>query len=241
MLYIAIAMILVGILCFVYVSLAPRDPASYEDMGSSFLPGKKRGRVTESDLKEALLHSRHRSRLSPEDWERVLRERSAPPGTGRDSQRSEDPSQVLYTTALDDGVDAPDVVGSVAIQNKEGESVIPEPEASFRIHGLLFTDHKGKIPFATQDLSDLELSPEMCAELRRMGEGTLSEQGGALVFQVKNLTLRYEPRDLKQIVFYDEAAVFLPGRPDLSAPIFFTDDLDELKAFFAQAESKKQS
>jgi hypothetical protein len=66
----------------------------------------------------------------------------------------------------------------------------------------------------------------------------LWEDSGRLIFKVKNLSYTYEPRDLKQVIFFDEAVVFLPSRNDIPAPIFFTESIDSLRAFFAQAESK---
>lgn len=222
MLYIAIAMILVGVLCFVYVSMAP---SSSPKTRSSAMPPVGR----ETDYSETLAQARTRT-YDPALEEKIYQDRKVT------QPRWEEPEPTSFTKPVETPEPRPEIVESVSILGSEGEEWKPEPEEKFVVSGLLFTDSKGKIPFDQKDLSQLDLSEEIFQELRRVGEGSLFEDSGKLVFRVKNISYTYEPRDLKQIVFFDEAAVFLPSRPDLPAPIFFTESLDELKAFFAQSQ-----
>ncbi|WCL50313.1 LIC_11490 family protein [Leptospira sp. GIMC2001] len=230
MLFIAIAMILIGILCFIYVSLAQGDSnkAQVDRLESNF-PGKRRAKMQETDLRHSLYNARGRSQSNDLDDDRILHERSF-----SDSNYS-DP-EVLYTKPVMETSKRPDIVDSVSVIDEAGSKVNLEPESHFKIRGLLFMDMKGKIPYEKKDLKDLDLSEDCFQDLRRVGEGAMSDENGSMIFRVKNLTYTYEPRDLKQVVFFDEAVVFLPSRPDLPAPVFFTDGTDEVRAFFAQAE-----
>jgi hypothetical protein len=232
MLYIAIAMILVGVLCFVYVSLAPAS--SGKEMDRNELPGsRRRTHPTETDLKETLYNSRTRSPISDlEDEERILEERRVTNPTWQDTD------SILYTRPVAKLEPQPEIVESSSVIGSDGEKLEPAPEERLLVQGLLFTDTKGKIPFDKKDLSALNLTEDLFRDLRRIGEGALWEDSGRLIFKVKNLSYTYEPRDLKQVIFFDEAVVFLPSRNDIPAPIFFTESIDSLRAFFAQAESK---
>lgn len=233
MLYIAIAMILVGVLCFVYVSFAPTDGASQVSHSphnySSQDPGKRRGRITEEDLKESLYQARNRTSSNPEREERILRE--------REFSTNHPSPEVLYTQASPIE-EKPEIVESVTILGSDGKNVEPTPEERLIVKGLLFMDSKGKLPLENRDFSQIDLTADVFTDLRRIGEGALYEESGRLIFRVKNLSYTYEPRDLKQVVFYDEAVVFLPVRTDYSSVIFFTESTEEIRAFFAQAESR---
>ena len=230
MLFIAVAMILIGILCFIYVSLAQGESnkAQVDRLESNF-PGKRRAKMQESDLRHSLYNARGRGNLNDLDEDRILQERSFTDPSNSDHE-------VLYTKPVMESTKRPDIVESVTVLDEECQKVNLEPESHFKVRGLLFMDMKGKIPYEKKDLKDLDLAEDCFQDLRRVGEGSMSDENGSMIFRVKNLMYTYEPRDLKQVVFFDEAVVFLPSRADLPAPVFFTDGTDEVRAFFAQAE-----
>jgi hypothetical protein len=245
MLYIAIAMILVGVLCFVYVSMAPTTGASQtgrmDSQQNSHEPGRRRGKLSEDDLKESLYYARKRPGSIDNDMEeRILHERefsSAYSASNPQAFAPSHPSDNIVFTQPSPIDQKPEIVESVTILGSDGKNVEPAPEERLIVKGLLFLDSKGRLPLENRDFSSIDLSEDAFSDLRRIGEGALLEESGKLIFRVKNLSYTYEPRDLKQVVFYDEAVVFLPIRPDYSSVIFFTDGTDDIRAFFAQAES----
>ncbi len=171
--------------------------------------------------------------MDSEMEERIRQERSF-------FQAPESEMSIIYTKPLEEpSSQKPDVVEAVEVVSSPGTEFHPQPESKLKIPGLLFTDNKGKIPFEQKHLKEIPLSDSSFDDLKRIGEGTLNEENGRFIFQVKNQSFTYEANDLKQIVFLDGAVVFLPSRSDLPSPVFFTDSADELKAFFAQAGQKK--
>lgn len=251
MLYIAIVMILVGVLCFVYVSLAPAPQAVHPPQAGdseTYDLGRRKGKLTESDLKESLYQSRNQNPHSnKEREERILRERDfshEPPPAWVDEGEAEfsEPNQnVAYTKPAPIQEDPPEIIESVTILGSNGENLEPAPEEKLIVKGLLFLDSKGKLPLDKQEFSALDLSEEAFQELRRIGEGGLLEESGKLIFRVKNISYTYEPRDLREVVFYDEAVVFLPTRNDYATVVFFTEGTEEIRAFFAQAAGQNQT
>ncbi|NCN08743.1 MAG: hypothetical protein GW938_02740 [Leptospira sp.] len=240
MLYIAFVMILVGVLCFLYVSFSSAED-SKQGMNPNFAgnlesshvqPGRRRNLMAESQKREVLMNTKDHSSVNQEMEARILAERSF-------SQPRYDETDVIYTNPVAEiKTTKPDVVESVEILGAQGQNLQPQPESRLSIQGLLFTDTKGKIPFEEKHFKELQFNESSFDDLKRIGEGVLNEENGRLIFQVKNQSFTYEPRDLKQIVFLDEAVVFLPSRNDIPSPVFFTESADELKAFFAQAEEK---
>jgi hypothetical protein len=240
MLYIAFVMILVGVLCFLYVSFAGNEdskqgmhPNFAGNMdGSQSQPGRRRNLMAESQKREILMNTKDHSSINQEMEARILAERSF-------SQPKYDEMDVIYTNPVSETQSSkPEVVESVEILGSQGQNLQAQPESRLSIQGLLFTDVKGKIPFEEKHFKEMQFNESSFDDLKRIGEGVLNEENGRLIFQVKNQSFTYEPRDLRQIVFLDEAVVFLPSRNDLPSPVFFTDSADELKAFFAQAEEK---
>ncbi|MCC5813636.1 MAG: hypothetical protein JJT78_02690 [Leptospira sp.] len=233
-------MILVGVLCFVYVSMAPTEgasqPSKMESRQNFQEPGRRRGKLSEEDLKESLYYARKRpGNIDSDMEERILHEREFSSSYPASTQSH--PSDNIVFTQPSPIEQKPEIVESVTILGSDGKNVEPAPEERLIVKGLLFLDTKGRLPLENRDFSSIELTEDAFTDLRRIGEGALFEESGKLIFRVKNLSYTYEPRDLKQVVFYDEAVVFLPVRPDYSSVIFFTDNTDEIRAFFAQAES----
>ncbi len=222
MLYIAVAMILLGILCFIYVAIVS---------GEGNLPKSTFRR----EYLETLSHARP-EKAPPEQEERLIRERDlrfSPPRTSSEQEKSER----IFTRPVPID-ETPDVVDSVKILGKDGEAVEPAPEEKLIVQGLVYLDTKGKLPLDQKDFLLRDIDADSFQEIRRIGEGALFEEGGKLVFRVKNLSYTFESRDLKQVIFYDEAVVFQPNRLDYPTVIFFTSESDTIKAFFAQAEEK---
>lgn len=231
-------MILVGVLCFLYVSFSSSEGGkstisnNANPSQNSSIPGRRRSGSLDSHSKD-MYHPLDSKVVDPEMEERIRQERSFfhPP---------ESEMSIIYTKPLEEpSSQKPEVVESVEIISSPGTEFHPQPESKLMIQGLLYTDTKGKIPFDQKHLKEIPLSDSSFDDLKRIGEGTLNEENGRLIFQVKNQSFTYAPNDLKQIVFLDDAVVFLPSRTDLPSPVFFTDSADEIKAFFAQAGQKK--
>ena len=238
MLYLAFVMILVGVLCFLYVSFSSSEGGkstfsnNVNPPQNSSIPGRRRATSLDTHPKD-VYHPVEAKIMDSEMEERIRQERSF-------FHAPESEMSIIYTKPLEEpSSQKPDVVEAVEVVSSPGTEFHPQAESKLKIHGLLYTDSKGKIPFDQKHLKEIPLSDSFFDDLKRIGEGSLNEENGRLIFQVKNQSFTYEPNDLKQIVFLDDAVVFLPSRTDLPSPVFFTDSADELKAFFAQAGQKK--
>lgn len=221
MLYLAIALILVGILCFLYLSFTPS--ATQEN---STPLGSMRKPLSEQDYYESISYNKKMQNSRDID-EKIIRDRDIPPQFNQ-------PKETIYTKPLVTE-EKPEVVESVQVFGKDGQPVEEAPEERFIVHGTLYLDTKGKLSLGKENLTDQEWKEEYFLDFRRVGEGSLVEEGGKLSFRVKNLTYTLQASDMEQVAFYDEAIVFVPNRKDYATAVFFTKNIDQAKAFFMQA------
>ncbi len=228
MLYAAIAMIIVGVLCFLYVSLNPNS--------ANVSAGTKR---TVSERGQAgpgySANFRHQplSSVSPQLDERIRRDREI-----ADTKPHWQEPSINYTKQA---VPPPSIVEKTTIlkDSEEGfEEVPPEVEpkiTSFHMEGILYLDHSGKIPFGEKDLSETESSEETLRNFKRVGPAKLKEEDGKFVFYSGNASYTYQSYELDQVVFYDQGIAFLLKDTRVPRPVYFTKEMDELKEFLSQA------
>ncbi|TGN21031.1 LIC_11490 family protein [Leptospira idonii] len=232
MLYAAFAMILVGVLCFLYVSLSPKSQKNDQ-------PFKRFGERQPAQGAGYSASYRHNPNLSvsPQLDERIRREREI-----ADRRPVWEEPNLHYTKSAP-VVEKPSVVEKASIlqETKEGLSevpdVVPPTPSHFQMDGILYLDHSGKIPFGTKDLGDSESNEEDLRNFKRVGPALLKEEDGKFVFYSGNVSYTYGSDDLEQVVFYDQGIVFLLKDSKAPKPVYFTKEMDQFKEFLTQAAS----
>ncbi|BDA77794.1 hypothetical protein LPTSP3_g07240 [Leptospira kobayashii] len=229
MLYAAFGMILVGVLCFLYVSLSPKSQKNDQNT--------KRSRPDQRDFAGSGYSSAYRrtppSTVSPQLDERIRREREI-----ADRRPAWEEPSLSYARSPEP---KPSVVEKATILQETGEGLSeilpPEPAkiVQFEMDGILYFDHSGKIPFGSKDLGDSDTSEEDLRNFKRVGSAILKEEDGKFVFYSGNASYTYQSQDLEQVVFYDQGFVFLLKDGKAAKPVYFTNHLDQFKDFLTQA------
>jgi hypothetical protein len=228
MLYAALAMIVVGVLCFLYVSLSPNSANASSGAKRSVPERGQSQQGYSANYRHQPLHA-----VSPQLDERIRRDREI-----ADVKPVWQEPNINYTKPV---VPPPSIVEKTAIlkDSEEGfEEVpaIPEPKIhSFHMEGILYLDHSGKIPFGQKDLSLDDASEEALRNFKRVGPAKLKEEDGKFVFYSGNASYTYQSYELDQVVFYDQGIAFLLKDTRAPRPIYFTKEMDELKEFLEQA------
>lgn len=215
MLFAAFAMILVGVLCFLYVSLAPgsnkpeargesRQSGTFRYTPSSTAPSQYEERI----LRERQIHSRN---YDPTPFEE---EKITPPAV----------------------VEKTEVLTETKSGKLEPEPEIPE--INFEIFGTLYMDHSGKIAFGKTDLQNDTITEESFRNFKRVGKGKLQESGGKFIFLSGNVSYTYLADELEQVVLHNQGIVFLLKDGKVPRPVFFTEEIDQFKEFLKQASVK---
>ncbi|MDF3818958.1 hypothetical protein P3G55_03545 [Leptospira sp. 96542] len=215
MLFAAFAMILVGVLCFLYVSLSPQNPKTSHT---------KQKRQPNTNFRYGAPSS-----VSPQLDERIRKERGI----------FDSPSLASQNIAEEV---APSVVEKASILKPDDQTGILKeeslpPEVKFQIEGNLYLDYSGKLEFGGG--GDLESMEENLRNFKRIGSGVLKEETGKFIFNSGNVTYTYEVRELEEVVLHNQGIVFLPKDSKAPRPVFFTKDMDQFKEFLEQASSSK--
>lgn len=227
MLYFAITLVMIGILCLIYVSLNTGSSNKTE-------PQKHREYPT---LKESLFNAKYPEFKTDLYDERIRNERQhfyqespetkplpeAPvPKEEKDLQRQK--------SFLVKEPERPELIESTEILSNEVESA--KIEIEFNLEGTLYLDRGRKIPLADIKLKERPLVDEF-AGFSRMGHGLMTEDKGIFYFHAGNAVYSYAVNDLEQIVFYNQGFALIPLNKNLPAPLFLTDAVDEMKEFLS--------
>jgi len=212
MLFAAFAMILVGVLCFLYVALSPQKskPMAYPPRKAQ---GSGQYRMPQGPS------------VSPQLDERIRKERAI-----------SDDRHISYS--LPEEV-TPSVVQKSEILLPTGDGSLeqepPTPkESRFQIEGTLFLDYSGKLTFG-EESSDIDSLEDGLKNFKRIGSGSLREENGKFLFHSGNVTYTYTPEELEQVVLHNQGIVFLLKDTKAPKPVFFTKDIDTFKDFLKQA------
>lgn len=226
MLYAAFALIMVGVLCFVYVSLSSDRPTKKERMSSS----PRRGREEEGSPYAKAYRMPNSQSSTPWMDDRIRREREFNNGDHPFASNSylahpqaKKPAVVEQTAVLE-----PTPFGFQPVPET------PEIESELSLSGTLYIDQSGKLPFGKSDLKDIQLSEEDVRNFRRVGPAELNEEGGKLVFHSKNTSFTFPAKEIDQVVFYHQGFVLIPREANSPRPVFFTKELDQMKEFLSQ-------
>ncbi|TGL55735.1 hypothetical protein EHQ59_02810 [Leptospira kemamanensis] len=212
MLFAAFAMILVGVLCFIYVALSPGKP-------------KQTAYQSRKPQTQGQFRMPQTPPVSPQLDERIRRERSIPDDRHLSYTYPEEPTPSV--------VQKSEVLRPSESGNLESEP-LPPKESNFAIDGTLYLDHSGKLPFG-EGSGDLDLMEDGLRNFKRVGSGNLREENGRFLFHSGNVTYTYTPDELDQVVLHNQGIVFLLKDQKSPKPVFFTKEIDTFKEFLKQA------
>ncbi|PJZ25153.1 hypothetical protein CH352_11375 [Leptospira hartskeerlii] len=231
MLYIALALILVGILCFIYVSFQPNSKKEFS--ASSFPKGNiapaREKKISQESL--ASLKKQGRSEIYSQMDIAFAEERKIRPLSER---------QRMESRETESEVSDPEEFGTeIWDETKRGEvlEMVTEPERAqpripkeeeWSMEGVLFLDLSGRLPYeALQE----KIRPETLKGFRRMGKGSIREIPGGFTFQARNSEFSYKLNEVEKIVFYDQGFALLPLKREYPTPIFLTKDGEKFKSY----------
>ncbi|TGM57346.1 hypothetical protein EHQ91_00380 [Leptospira biflexa] len=212
MLFAAFAMILVGVLCFIYVALSPQKP-------------KQTTYSSRKPQSQGQFRMPQSTPVPPQLDERIRKERAISEDRHLSYSYPEEPTPSV--------VQKSEVLRPTEFGNLETEPTPPK-ESHFTIDGTLYLDHSGKLLFG-EESNDLDLMENGLRNFKRVGNGNLREDNGRFLFHSGNVTYTYTPDELEQVVLHNQGIVFLLKDIKSPRPVFFTKEIDTFKEFLKQA------
>ncbi|AXR61576.1 hypothetical protein DQM68_13665 [Leptospira mayottensis] len=261
MLFIAIALILVGLLCFIYVSLNPNS-------------GRERSKLRfKSNIRKENSENEHLSRheFDPRKGAEILAatKRASNLGEIEKQKHLEDlfvegrkiPKQgkVLQPTISSSAEFFDETVSSIEefsrMEEGSGVEVLEESpnfsfvdeekskeeevkEIRFEIDGILYLDQNRELLYEKLADKKKELIPDKLKSLKRIGPGKLSESKDFLSFEALNSSYKYFFSEIEKILFFDEGIVLISSKQNYPIPVFFTKETNQLKSYL---ESSSQT
>nr|WP_207761460.1 hypothetical protein [Leptospira perolatii] len=237
MLYIAIALILVGILCFIYVSFQ-QNPGKKSSPSTVFRQNesysqrpRERVPVTEYISHKRIPRSEEYSHLE----ERFAEERRIRPGFQNRVSEQEIPE--MSPPAFDSFPPRTETVErptrkEESFQNETFED-FEETIETWRMEGILFLDLSGKLPY--RELQN-KISQDSLKGFRRMGRGIIREIPGGFSFKAMNSEFRYNLSEIEKVIFYDQGFALLPIKREFPVPVFVTSEPERFKEYLEQAK-----
>ncbi|TGK05550.1 hypothetical protein EHQ53_18195 [Leptospira langatensis] len=234
MLYIALALILVGILCFIYVSFQPNSKTESGSSGFSrgnSVPSSKEKKVSQDAL--ASMKKGGRSEMYAQMDQAFAEERKIRPYSQRQKEETfsrepeafETVSQEEIVTRPLEEERKPEIR---EIHTKQEETHASPKEEEWSMEGILFLDLSGRLPY--ESLKE-KLRPESLKGFRRMGKGIIREIPGGFRFQASNSEFSYKLSEVEKIIFYDEGFALLPLKREYPTPVFLTKDSEKFKSY----------
>lgn len=250
MLFIAIALILVGLLCFIYVSLNPNSPSGGERFGEPRKGNSENKSMSRSNpLKGAEILAASKRVPSLEQIEKqkhlenLFVEGRKIPEQNKAAQSESFYENVSLVEEKSDEMEVSDSSGtleespkfSFVEKQKQKEEV---REVRFQIDGILYLDQSRELPFEKLANKKEELTPDKLKSLKRIGPGQLIESRDSLSFEALNSSYRYSFSEIEKILFFDEGIVLISSQPNYPVPVFFTKETGHLKSYL---ESSSQT
>ncbi|TQE65650.1 LIC_11490 family protein [Leptospira noguchii] len=230
MLLIAITLVLVGLLCFIYVSLNPssdREKLGFKSKGNDLNePGRRGAEILAASKKtpswEQIEKQKHLENLFVEGRripkKNQVLEPSPPESTYEEKKISHSGIEILEEPA------AP----------KEREQKLQEEEireVRFEIEGILYLDQNREFPFEKLADKKENLTPDKWKGLKRIGPGKLNESRDSFSFEALNSSYKYSFSEIEKILFFDEGIVLIPSKTNYPVPLFFTKETSHLKSY----------
>ncbi len=261
MLFIAIALILVGLLCFIYVSLNPNS-------------GRERSKL----IRKGNSENEHLSRyeFDPRKGAEVLAATKRSPSLGQiekqkhledlfvEGRKIPKQDKVLQPTISSSAEFFDESVSSIKeeefsraeeVPSRSGVEVLEESpkfsfvneekpkeeevkEIRFEIDGILYLDQNRELLYERLADKKKELIPDKLKSLKRIGSGKLSESKDFLSFEALNSSYKYFFSEIEKILFFDEGIVLISSKQNYPIPVFFTKETNQLKSYL---ESSSQT
>ncbi|MBM9499449.1 hypothetical protein JWG44_04200 [Leptospira sp. 201903071] len=249
MLFIAIALILVGLLCFIYVSLNPNG-SGQERPASQSSPSRSGNseidhlisRPNSKRAGEILASNKRSSQMEDVEKKRHLENLFV---EGRKIPKQDKAPNSSFETPLESFSDGEEEFiseehspsGIQVLEESPKYSLIKEEkpeevrEIRFEIEGLLYLDQNRELPFEKLSNKKEDLTPELLRGLKRIGPGKLNESKESLCFEALNSSFRYSFSEIEKILFFDEGIVLIPSKSNYPIPVFFTKETSHLKSY----------
>ncbi|MBM9575757.1 hypothetical protein JWG45_01190 [Leptospira sp. 201903070] len=248
MLFIAIALILVGLLCFIYVSLNPHGSGQDRptSKSSSTRPGfsendhlisrpnsKRAGEILASNKRasqtENVEKQKHLENLFVEG-RKIPNQKKTPDSSLETPLESFSEEEEFISEELSpSGIQVLEESPKYSTRNEE--KIEEVREVRFEIEGLLYLDQNRELPFEKLSGTKEDLTPELMRGLKRIGPGKLNETKESLSFEALNSIYRYSFSEIEKILFFDEGVVLIPSKPNFPVPVFFTKETNHLKSY----------
>lgn len=231
MLYIALALILVGILCFIYVSFQPNSKKEFSggQYSKGNLPPAREKKISQGSLASLKKQGRPESYSQMDSAfaeERKIRPLSERQRMEAREAESEVSDQEEFGTEIWDETKRGEVLEMVTEPERTQPRIPKEEEWS--MEGVLFLDLSGRLPYeALQE----KIRPETLKGFRRMGKGSIREVPGGFTFHARNSEFSYKLNEVEKIVFYDQGFALLPLKREYPTPIFLTKDGEKFKSY----------
>ncbi|ASV10646.1 LIC_11490 family protein [Leptospira santarosai] len=249
MLFIAIALILVGLLCFIYVSLNPNSGERSKFRFQSNI--RRENSETENPSKygfdprtEILAASKRAPNLEQIEKQKHLEDLFV---EGRKiPKQGLQPKMSSPTEFFDESEELPSRSGIEVVEESPKFSFVSEEkskeeevkEIRFEIDGILYLDQNRELLYEKLSDKKEELTPDKLKSLKRIGPGKLSESKDFLSFEALNSSYKYFFSEIEKILFFDEGIVLISSQSNYPIPVFFTKETNRLKSYL---ESSSQT
>ncbi|EKO51186.1 LIC_11490 family protein [Leptospira kirschneri] len=235
MLLIAITLVLVGLLCFIYVSLNPSTDREKSSFQSNVRKGNYQNESGPNLRRGAEILAA--SKKTP-SWEQIEKQKHLE-SLFVEERKIPKKNQVLESSP-------PESIYEEVTEEKSGIEVLEESipqereqklqeeeirEVRFEIEGILYLDQNREFPFEKLADKKESLTPDKWKGLKRIGPGKLNEGRDSFSFEALNSSYKYSFSEIEKILFFDEGIVLIPSKTDYPVPLFFTKETSHLKSY----------
>ncbi|EQA61219.1 LIC_11490 family protein [Leptospira alexanderi] len=262
MLFIAITLILVGLLCFIYVSINPnsgrerpklsntrKENSQNEHLsryefdprkGAEILAATKRAPNLEQIEKQKHLEDLFVEGRKIPKQDKVLQPTASSSAEFFDESISSIEEEFSRTEEVPSrsGVEILEEPPKFSFVNEEKSKVEEVKEIRFEIDGILYLDQNRELLYEKLADKKKELIPDKLKSLKRIGPGKLSENRDFLSFEALNSSYKYFFSEIERILFFDEGIVLISSKQNYPIPVFFTKETNQLKSYL---ESSSQT
>ncbi|TGL46414.1 hypothetical protein EHQ61_16825 [Leptospira wolffii] len=230
MLYIALALILVGILCFIYVSFQAGPKTESGGTGFARGNGSSYPQRERKHSQEALasLRKTNRSESHSQMDQVFAEERKILVGSSKTRlEFPEEPEETMEEIVTHPLSEHEEDRNRKEIKEEVVMQETPKEE-EWSMEGILFLDLSGRLPY--ESLQE-RIRPENLKGFRRMGKGRIREIPGGFSFLAKNSEFSYKLDEVEKIVFYDQGFALLPLKREYPTPVFLTQETEKFKTY----------
>jgi hypothetical protein len=248
MIYFAIIMVVLGVLCFVYAILPglkkKRSDGSFSEQGrgSSYRKSSGAFSTVSNDIgretKYPLFNMKYPEKKESVDMEeRIRMERRV---TKRQKINIETHEPLIKKTTDNDvktleAADEPlSGIEEVLETAAPSEGLSQKETPLFTLEGLLFLDYGRKIPFQNKKIKEFEWKEEYFSSFKRIGLVEFRGFSNRFEFSIGSSIYDYEIDKLSQVIFYENAFALMTENQTVPVPLLFTKEMESFKEFLAK-------